>query len=1015
MPTASWFRRWTTRTTRRPAPIERPARRLVIRPRLEVLEDRVQPSTLTWINPAGGDWNTPGNWNGGTVPGPTDDVSINSASVTLSTNVAVHNLTLNGTLAGPGNLTVTGQFSEQASTLAGTGTVYLDGASYVGLSLTLDRTLVNAGAFHLDGSLGAGPGVTITNLPGATFLLQWQGWGPGTMQVGTQGVPAAFTNEGSVVKAANSFGGPATPVIVNMAFDNGPTGSVHLESGGLTLAGGTSSGAFVGDPGTDIDFAGGFTFAAQTPAAPNSSITADNVSADNGNTLAIACPYVVHGSTSISYGSVFRFTGPVDVAGSDWLNFANFGGTTDFTAATLLSPLTFRNVVGGQQTTVLSNADVHVTGTYSGGNSIVTLGGTGTVYLDGGTAADPNTIGNALTLDRPLVNNGYTRAGSVNVWLGSGATVTNAAGATWESQDNGAVVPLAGATGTGFVNDGTLLRTSTVYPARYNHIDVPFTNGPTGTVHVAADTLAFGPLVDATGGRIVGDPGTTLSLNGPLSTMLGGLGGITSDHALSGDSINIESSFSVTLATGYSSQVGNQLTVIGASSSLSGTFAGLPEGATIAVAGYQFGISYANGDVTLTTLAVPYHSTTTSLVMSAKSPLFGDTVTFTATVRTDPGAGTPTGTVQFQVDGANLGSPVPLVNSVASLSTAALPVGAHTVTAVYTGANGFLASQSAAAVTVLAPSLIQGLVWVDVNNDGQVDFGEKAIAGVTVTLTGTDDLGHAVSQTAQTDANGIYAFTNLRPSNAAGYTITETQPAGFLQGQDALGTVNGTPTGSAAVQDVSAGVVLPTGGSVGENYNFGERPATTGAVGTGQTATIGFWQNKNGQNLLLALNGGGSSTQLGHWLATTFPNMYGSLDGETNTQVAAFYKALFARTAQTGPGGPPKVDAQVLATAFAVYVTNQSLAGNTAAAYGFQVTTYGVGERTFNVGSDGAAFGVANNANVSVLDLLLAADARSHNGLLYDQNGDGRIDSSEAGYRTMANDIFSAINEAGGL
>src|SRR5438876_2545773 len=135
----------------------------------------------------------------------------------------------------------------------------------------------------------------------------------------------------------------------------------------------------------------------------------------------------------------------------------------------------------------------------------------------------------------------------------------------------------------------------------------------------------------------------------------------------------------------------------------------------------------------------------------------------------------------------------------------------------------------------------------------------------------------------------------------------------------------------------------------------------------------------------------------------------------TNTGVAAFYKQLFARTAQTAPAGPPKVDAQIMATALAVYVTNQSLAGTTAAAYGFQVTPTGVGTRTFNVGADGAAFGVANNSAVSVLDLLLAVNARSHNGVLYDLNGNGQIDSTEAGYRTMANDIFTAINEAGSI
>ena len=43
----------------------------------------------------------------------------------------------------------------------------------------------------------------------------------------------------------------------------------------------------------------------------------------------------------------------------------------------------------------------------------------------------------------------------------------------------------------------------------------------------------------------------------------------------------------------------------------------------------------------------------------------------------------------------------------------------------------------------------------------------------------------------------------------------------------------------------------------------------------GQTAGIGFWNNKNGQALIKALNGGPTSTQLGDWLAATFPHLLG--------------------------------------------------------------------------------------------------------------------------------------------
>jgi hypothetical protein len=348
-----------------------------------------------------------------------------------------------------------------------------------------------------------------------------------------------------------------------------------------------------------------------------------------------------------------------------------------------------------------------------------------------------------------------------------------------------------------------------------------------------------------------------------------------------------------------------------------------------------------------------------------------------------------------------------------------LAVGSHTIHAVYSGDGGFLGSEGTVEINVIAPSTIQGLVYVDFNNDCEVNFGEQAIAGVMVTLTGFDDLGNAVYRTLQTDTQGIYTFTELRPSNSAGYTLTESQPVGYLDGCDALGTIDNISIGIDGANDAFSGIVVPPS-SLAENYNFGERPATGGNVGTGQTATIGFWQNKHGQDLIKALNGGSTATQLGHWLAVTFPNMYGALDGPnhtglSNTEVAAFYKALFARNGQSSPGGPPKTDAQIMATALAVYVTNQSLAGNTAAAFGFQVTANGVGTRTFNVGNRGAAFGVANNSFVSVMDLLLAVNARSHNGLLYDQNGDGQISSSEASLRIMANDLFSAINEAGGI
>jgi hypothetical protein len=71
-------------------------------------------------------------------------------------------------------------------------------------------------------------------------------------------------------------------------------------------------------------------------------------------------------------------------------------------------------------------------------------------------------------------------------------------------------------------------------------------------------------------------------------------------------------------------------------------------------------------------------------------------VFFTATVTADAaGAATPTGTVQFKVDGSNFGGPVTLSSSSAqSQSTSALTPGNHSVEAIYNPDPGFTGSNN---------------------------------------------------------------------------------------------------------------------------------------------------------------------------------------------------------------------------------------------------------------------------------------------------------------------------------
>src|SRR5262249_54039054 len=84
---------------------------------------------------------------------------------------------------------------------------------------------------------------------------------------------------------------------------------------------------------------------------------------------------------------------------------------------------------------------------------------------------------------------------------------------------------------------------------------------------------------------------------------------------------------------------------------------------------------------------------------------------------------------------------------------------------------------------------LSGMVYVDYNNNAQVDLGEMGIDKVTITLTGTNDLGQSINVSTQTDEDGLYEFDGLRPGT---YALTESnQPAGFLDGIDTIGSQGG--------------------------------------------------------------------------------------------------------------------------------------------------------------------------------------------------------------------------------
>ena len=80
-------------------------------------------------------------------------------------------------------------------------------------------------------------------------------------------------------------------------------------------------------------------------------------------------------------------------------------------------------------------------------------------------------------------------------------------------------------------------------------------------------------------------------------------------------------------------------------------------------------------------------ATTTTVSSLANPAVYGQSVTFTATVTANTtGLGTSAGTAQFLIDGIDLGSSVALVNgSATSAAVSSMSVASHIITVVYSG------------------------------------------------------------------------------------------------------------------------------------------------------------------------------------------------------------------------------------------------------------------------------------------------------------------------------------------
>ena len=338
------------------------------------------------------------------------------------------------------------------------------------------------------------------------------------------------------------------------------------------------------------------------------------------------------------------------------------------------------------------------------------------------------------------------------------------------------------------------------------------------------------------------------------------------------------------------------------------------------------------------TFTVNRANTSTALTNPTNPSVFGQSVTFTATVTAvAPGAGTPTGTVQFFDGVTSLGSSALNGSGVATLSTSSLSVGGHSITAVYGSHSNFNGSTSSiltqvvnrantstaltnptnpsvfgqsvtftATVTAVAPGAGTPTGTVQFF-DGVTSLGSSALNGSGVATLSTSSLsvgGHSITAVYGSDSNFNGSTSSIltqvvNRANTSTALTNPTNPSVFGQSVTFTATVTavapgaGTPTGTVSFYD---GLTLL--GSSGLNGSAQATLSTSGlSVGSHSiSAVYGSDSNFNGSTsstLTQVVNKANTTT-------TVVSSLNPSILGQVVTLTATVSAILPGAGTQTG-------------------------------------------------------------------------------------------------------------------
>jgi autotransporter-associated beta strand protein len=853
--------------------------------------------TGTWTG-AGGDslWSNANNWNAATLPGCNNTAYAKFLAVPGSVNqdlpaCSLNHIQLDGPLTFSGNAILLDGNGPLIEVFAGT-TTFNNEVSFL-TALPVFNTL--GGNITLAGPMASGVNglrkmnsgqLTITQTSGLGGAIDVQG---GTLTLSQTSIDP--TRQLYIDASATVNTGPAYWAFLGGQGHLNLTGTTEVEttfstpfSGTITGIGGFhSSGVGMTLLGNNT-FTGGITVSAGTLSigdGVSGTFPAGPVTLQNGATLKLNAT----GTATITTFSATAGTAPTLVidggtasGGAGSWNLQNGSITVNGGTATAFSIGTNAGAFTVNSPGVLSFA----------GAFTPTLAGNGTISIGGNlivNSAAPSTFAGVIAGAGSLTKNGadvLTLSGA-NTY--TGATQVNAGTLVVTGSLPGAVTAGAGTviSGTGTIGGPTTLNSGAVLspglsPGILNTGSLNLANGSTLNVEIIGSTAGTGyDQVNVTG---------TVTLSTP----------------------------SLVLSGAYVPVLGDKFIIIAndGADPVTGTFAGLPEGATSTFNGRLLKITYVDGGNDVALVPVTFNASSSANSGGTISPLgaqpvvSGDTTSFTITPSVGFSIAPTTGTC-----GGNLVGNIYTTNAVAADCTviANFVLNSYAVTSSGSNANGSITPASQ-----------------PVNHGSTAAFTVTPVAGYTASAGGTCPAGALVGTTYTTGvitgACNVSATFTLNSytvtssgSNANGSITPASQPVNH--GSTAAFTV--TPvTGYTAL----VGGTCPAGSLVGTTYTTG---AITGACTVAATFTL---------NSYAVTSSGGNAN--GTITPASQPVTHGSTATFTVTPVAGY-------TASVGGTCPPG------SLAGTTYTTG-IITGACNAAATFSLNSYTV---TANAGTNG--------------------------------------------------------------